>query len=107
MKNFKNVLFVGSFLMFFSVNAISQPSHNKKAFDPNYGDPYRMPLLMPDDFDSLLLVSWRGELGVEDPHNPLLEPAVPWDSGGVFAHGTVLHDPIDGLWKAWQVSTPP
>jgi len=31
---------------------------------------------------------------------------MPWDSGGVMAHGTVLRDPIDGLWKAWQVSTP-
>lgn len=66
----------------------------------------RLPLLMPDDFESLQLVSWRVEQGVPDPHNPLLEPALPWDSGGIMAHGTVLRDPIDGLWKAWQVSTP-
>ncbi|RKX30006.1 MAG: hypothetical protein DRP71_15740 [Verrucomicrobia bacterium] len=66
----------------------------------------RMPLLMPDDFESLQLVAWRVEQGVPDPHNPLLEPSMPWDSGGVMAHGTVLRDPIDGLWKAWQVSTP-
>ncbi len=66
----------------------------------------RLPLLMPDDFESLQLVSWRVEQGVPDSHNPLLEPAMPWDSGGVMAHGTVLRDPIDGLWKAWQVSTP-
>lgn len=66
----------------------------------------RLPLLMPNDFDSLLLVSWRVEQGVPDMHNPLLEPHMPWDAGGVMAHGTVLHDPIDGLWKAWQVSTP-
>ena len=66
----------------------------------------RMPLLMPDDFESFQLVSWRVEQGVPDSHNPLLEPKMPWDSGGVMAHGTVLHDPIDGLWKAWQVSTP-
>lgn len=66
----------------------------------------RMPLLMPDDFESLKLVAWRVEEGVQDPDNPLLEPSMPWDSGGVMAHGTVLHDPIDGLWKAWQVSTP-
>ncbi len=66
----------------------------------------RMPLLMPGDFESLQLVSWRVEQGVPDPHNPLLEPAMPWDSGGIMAHGTVLRDPIDGLWKAWQVSTP-
>ena len=31
---------------------------------------------------------------------------MPWDTGSVFAHGTVLHDPIDGLWKAWQHSMP-
>lgn len=66
----------------------------------------RMPLLMPDDFESLKLVSWRVEEGEPDENNPLLEPEMPWDSGGIMAHGTVLHDPIDGLWKAWQVSTP-
>ncbi len=66
----------------------------------------RMPLLMPDDFESLQLVAWRVEEGEPDSHNPLLEPAMPWDAGGVMAHGTVLRDPIDGLWKAWQVSTP-
>ncbi|MBL9192653.1 MAG: hypothetical protein JNJ82_09855 [Opitutaceae bacterium] len=66
----------------------------------------RMPLLMPDDFDSFQLVSWRVEPGVPDPRNPLLEPAMPWDAGGIMAHGTVLRDPIDGVWKAWQVSTP-
>lgn len=66
----------------------------------------RLPLLMPDNFQSLQLVSWRVEEGVRDPANPLLEPAMPWDSGGIMAHGTVLRDPIDGLWKAWQVSTP-
>ena len=32
----------------------------------------RMPLLMPDNFESLKLVSWRVEVGVPDPHNPLL-----------------------------------
>lgn len=68
--------------------------------------PSRLPLLMPDDFESLKLVSWRVEQGQPDARNPLLEPAMPWDSGGVMAHGTVLRDPIDGLWKAWQVSTP-
>lgn len=66
----------------------------------------RLPLLMPDDFESMQIATWRVELGVPDAHNPLLEPAMPWDSGGIMAHGTVLHDPIDGLWKAWQVSTP-
>jgi len=65
-----------------------------------------MPLLMPDDFESMQLVTWRVEEGEPDRRNPLLEPSMPWDSGGIMAHGTVLRDPIDGLWKAWQVSTP-
>lgn len=65
-----------------------------------------MPLLMPDDFESLELAGWRIEQAVPDPHNPLLEPEMPWDAGGIMGHGTVLHDPIDGLWKAWQVSMP-
>jgi hypothetical protein len=85
----------------------AQGQSNKKAlFSLNKGDEYRLPLLMPDNFDSLQLVSWRMEEGTPDPKNPLLEPAMPWDAGGVMAHGTVLYDPIDGLWKAWQVSTP-
>ena len=67
---------------------------------------YRMPLLMPDDFEQMNLVSWRVEQGRPDPKNPLLESKMPWDAGGVMSHGTVLHDPIDGLWKAWQISTP-
>ncbi len=66
----------------------------------------RMPLLMPDDFEVLQLVGWRVEEGKPDARNPLLEPAQPWDAGGIMGHGTVLHDPLDGLWKAWQVSTP-
>jgi hypothetical protein len=61
---------------------------------------------MPDDFEEFDFIAWRVEPGRPDPHNPLLEPEMPWDSGGVFAHGTVLRDPIDGLWKAWQVSFP-
>jgi hypothetical protein len=62
--------------------------------------------LMPDDFEDMEFMAWRVEPGRHDPNNPLLEPAMPWDSGGVFAHGTVARDPIDGLWKAWQVSFP-
>ena len=50
-------------------------------------------------------IAWRLELAEPDPHNPLVKPAFPWDSGAFFAHGTVLRDPIDGLWKAWNIST--
>ncbi|MBM82049.1 MAG: hypothetical protein CMJ78_15875 [Planctomycetaceae bacterium] len=65
-----------------------------------------LPFLMPSDFTDLDLVAWRVEQGKPDDNNPLLEPEMPWDEGGVFSHGTVLRDPIDGLWKAWQISTP-
>src|SRR5438552_714150 len=65
-----------------------------------------LPFLMAEDFEDLDFCAWRIEPGQPDSHNPLLEPAMPWDAGGVLAHGTVLHDPIDGLWKAWQHSIP-
>ena len=58
-----------------------------------------MRLLMPDDFTELNVVAWRVEPGVPDPQNPLLEPEMPWDGGGIMAHGTVAKDPIDGKWK--------
>jgi hypothetical protein len=60
-----------------------------------------LPFLMAEDFDDLDFCAWRIEPGQPDAHNPLVEPAMPWDAGGVLAHGTVLRDPIDGLWKAW------
>ncbi len=84
-------------------NAASGQS-NKLSSDA--GEKNKLPLLMPDNFDSFRLVSWRVEQGVPDHQNPLITPAMPWDAGGIMAHGTVIHDPIDGLWKAWQVSTP-
>src|SRR5262245_928720 len=66
-----------------------------------------LPFLMPDDFEDLNLVAWRVEQGQPDSHNPLLEPETPWDSGALFGFGTVLRDPLDGLWKAWTISNPP
>ena len=65
-----------------------------------------LPFLMAEDFSDMELVAWRIEQGRPDPANPLLEPELPWDAGGVFSHGTVLKDPIDGRFKAWQISTP-
>src|SRR5215831_10187194 len=66
-----------------------------------------LPFLMPSDFEDLNLVAWRVEQGQPDPHNPLLEPETPWDSGALFGFGTVVRDPLDGLWKAWMISNPP
>ncbi|HUT93140.1 MAG TPA: hypothetical protein VMY37_26990 [Thermoguttaceae bacterium] len=70
-------------------------------------EPARMPLLMPDDFDQMNVVFWRVEPAAPDAENPLLEGDTPWDAGGVMTHGTVLRDPIDGLYKAWIICTPP
>ena len=75
--------------------------------DPQTGEDLRMPLLMPDDFSELHLVGWRVELGTQDSNNPLIEGDMPWDSGGVGIHGSVLRDPVDSLWKAYLVSTEP
>jgi len=51
-------------------------------------------------------IGWRVEEGVWDTHNPLMTPEYPWDSATSFSEGTVLKDPIDGLWKAWAGSYP-
>lgn len=48
-------------------------------------------------------VAWRVEKPTDGPRI-LMEPRYPWDED-VHSHGTVLVDPIDGLWKAWYVST--
>ena len=63
-------------------------------------------MILGDDIAEQHMLAWRQEPGELDPHNPLVTPARPWDSGSVFAHGTFAHDPTDGLWKAWHVSTP-
>jgi hypothetical protein len=64
------------------------------------------PFLMADDFEQMDYVAWRIEQGVLDARNPLLTPARPWEEGILHSHGTVLIDPIDGLWKAWHISEP-
>ena len=65
-----------------------------------------LPFVMASDFEQLDLVAWRIEQGRPDRNNPLVEGELPWDEGGFFGHGTVLRDPIDGKWKAWQISRP-
>lgn len=100
-RHLLSALWCGAAMVCAGVVSVTAVQHGAEISPPN-----RLPLLMPDDFETMQLVSWRVEQGVPDAKNPLLEPALPWDSGGVMAHGTVLRDPIDGLWKAWQVSTP-
>jgi hypothetical protein len=73
-----------------------------EARQPINGTP---PLIFADDFIERHNLYWRIEPGRKDPQ-PILEPKYPWDSGAVFAHGTALLDPIDGLWKIWYASRP-
>ena len=67
----------------------------------------RMPLLKPHDISELHLCARRIESGVVGPENPLLEGTLPWNQGGVGAHSSIFHDPIDGLWKGYLMCTPP
>ena len=69
-------------------------------------DPKEMPFLVGSDFCERHNVAWRVELGSQDPDNPLVEGEMPWDDGLAFKHGTVLLDPVDGLWKAWGTAAP-
>ncbi|HJN40028.1 MAG TPA: hypothetical protein QGH28_07605 [Chloroflexota bacterium] len=62
--------------------------------------------ILDEDLAQRDRIAWRTESAAVDPANPLIEPRYPWDSGAAFSHGTVLIDPIDGLWKAWYISTP-
>jgi hypothetical protein len=67
-----------------------------------------VPMIFADNFIDHHSIGWRIEQAVEDPNNPLLEPegkTYPWESASpCTGHGTVLKDPIDGLFKAWVVS---
>ncbi|MBM4046987.1 MAG: hypothetical protein FJ279_17935 [Planctomycetes bacterium] len=62
-------------------------------------------IIFADDFIERVNIAWRVEQGRKDPKNPLLTPRYPWDAAGPFSHGTVLKDPLDGLWKMWNIST--
>lgn len=56
------------------------------------------------DFPEKHNVAWRIETAQEDLANPLIEPKYPWDAACIASYGTVLLDPIDGLWKMWYIS---
>ena len=60
--------------------------------------------LLAEDFVEKHNIAWRVEMAVEDPHNPIIEPKFPWESAALFSHGSIMRDPIDGLWKAWYIS---
>ena len=88
-----------------SARAAAEPTRepmSESTSEPTSEPTFDHPFILPDDFPSLRMAAWR----VERPAEPqvLMEPRYPWDVD-VHSHGTVLVDPIDGLWKAWYVST--
>lgn len=91
-----------TFLLLFGAIGVALAQQSNTGFNVSEGKP----LLMPDDFEEMINVYWRVEEAEPDEENPLLEGDKPWDDGGVGIHGTVLQDPIDGLYKAWVVTTP-
>lgn len=66
--------------------------------------PNSFSFLLGEDFVEKHNIAWRVELAQEDPANPIMETKFPWESAGVFSHGTIMRDPIDGLWKAWYIA---
>ena len=68
---------------------------------------HQFPFLTGLDFPEKHNIAWRIEPAQDDTANPLIEPKYPWDEGSIASYGTVLLDPIDGLWKMWYISRPP
>jgi len=63
------------------------------------------PMIYQDDFVEHASIGWRIEQAVLDTANPLILPQYPWEGATPCAgHGTVLKDPIDGVFKAWVVT---
>ncbi len=92
--------------------AAPAPKMQMAALDQDVLPPYianqteAFSFLMGEDFVEKHNVAWRVELAQEDPANPLIEPMYPWENAAVMSHGTVMHDPTDGLWKAWYTAVP-
>ena len=64
------------------------------------------PMIFQDDFCRHFDIAWRVEPGRQDPNNPLMMGEHPWDAGTPFYNGTVLKDPVDGLYKCWSIASP-
>ncbi|MFH0962683.1 MAG: hypothetical protein V2A58_01580 [Planctomycetota bacterium] len=68
--------------------------------------PATPPMIYSDNFCRHFDVAWRVEPGKLDPANPLMTGQYPWDAGTPFYNGTVLKDPVDGLFKCWSIAAP-
>src|SRR6516225_5785697 len=84
-------------------SAISRPAALRPGLPEKHQDE-QFSFLMAEDLVEKHNIAWRVELARDEAANPLMEPEFPWESAAVFSHGTVLIDPIDGLWKAWYIS---
>ena len=85
-------------------DTITNPVGESLPFHPDNSGSFTF--LLGEEFVEKHNVAWRIEVAQEDPANPVLERQYPWESACVFSHGTVLKDPIDGLWKAWYIAVP-
>ena len=64
------------------------------------------PIIFEDSFAEPHSIAWRVEPGEWDSANPLIVGEHPWETACPFNAGTVLKDPLDGLWKAWGICFP-
>jgi hypothetical protein len=69
-------------------------------------DDQHPPMFFDDDFMERRNMAWRVEPGRLDPHNPLLVGDLDWDGSTPIYSGTVLKDPLDGVWKMWGAAYP-
>ena len=51
-----------------------------------------------------LQVTWSVDFG-DVPDEPLMHPQYEWDEE-IGGQGTILVDPLDGMYKAWYISQP-
>lgn len=64
------------------------------------------PMIFEGNFAEPHNIAWRVEPGKWESANPLLVGEYPWETAVSFSEGTVLRDPIDGVFKAWGKSWP-
>src|SRR5579872_1192910 len=84
--------------------AMSAASAGRKA--PGANAQHERPLyFFEDNFAERRNMAWRVEPG-QLAQNPLMAGQYPWDAALPFYNGTVLKDPIDGLWKCWAIVVP-
>src|SRR5690349_18718423 len=85
------------------VTSDTPSGHKVRGKTPEHQPPL---YFLEDDFVERRNMAWRVEPGQLAQNNPLMTGQYPWDGATPFYNGTVLIDPIDGLWKLWGISCP-